>query len=361
MPIIAPRFDLGAGPEESLHLSEEQKQVKQTVSEHLQSGRYRFEEYRCPCGAASGDELIARIDRYGLPLDSVVCLACGTVRFNPYLDNRSVADFYTSHYQQMYGRVGRPQDYFRRQIAYGRRILNAVHSWLRPGVPVFEVGCGAGGSLKIFQDLSYHVHGCEYSSELVAFGQTQGVASLTVGAVEELALAVGSQKADLIFLHHVFEHLTDPADFLTKARQLLSPNGRVLIVIPDISQIDRFPYPGGNLRPFLHIGHKTNFTLAGLEALGARLRMKVRVLRDVPLVQPELWVEMSPTDEPSSAAPSAGAGMVRYLQKTERLHQLGFCHGQMKARVIRLQQAAGALPKRVVGKARQLFRQIKKS
>lgn len=362
MPIISSRFDLGAGPEESLRLSESQQQVSQTVSEHLRSGRYRFEEYRCPCGTVAGDELIARIDRYGLPLDSVVCLSCGTVRFNPYLDNGSVADFYTRYYQQMYGRVGRPQDYFQRQIAYGHRILEAVRESIRPGVSVFEVGCGAGGSLKVFQDLQCPVHGCDYSEELVTFGKTQGVPDLTVGAVEELALAVGERKAELIFLHHVFEHLTDPADFLAKVRRLLSPTGRVLIVIPDISQIDRYPYPGGNLRPFLHIGHKTNFTLAGLEALGAQLRLKVRVLRDVPLINPELWLEMSPTDEtPTGASPPVGAGMVRYLKKTERLHRLGLCRGQIRARAIRFGQATGALPRRLASKAWQMFRPAKKS
>jgi len=39
-------------------------------------------------------------------------------------------------------------------------------------------------------------------------------------------------KFDLIMLHHVFEHLQNPMEMLTRVKQLLSPSGQILIRIP---------------------------------------------------------------------------------------------------------------------------------
>ena len=49
----------------------------------------------CPCqkSGAKNDVVISEIDRYGLPLQSVLCNDCGTVRIDPYLDRDSLSDF----------------------------------------------------------------------------------------------------------------------------------------------------------------------------------------------------------------------------------------------------------------------------
>ena len=70
-------------------------------------------------------------------------------------------------------------------------------------------------------------------------------------------------KADLIYLNHVFEHMNDPLGFLQDCRSRLADGGRIVIVVPDVSRIDSFTVPAGDLIQFLHIAHKYNFSFEG--------------------------------------------------------------------------------------------------
>lgn len=44
-----------------------------------------------------------------------------------------------------------------------------------------------------------------------------------------------SIKADLVAMFHVFEHIEQPAEFLASVRQVLAPNGRLLIEVPSLT------------------------------------------------------------------------------------------------------------------------------
>jgi SAM-dependent methyltransferase len=149
-------------------------------------------------------------------------------------------------------------------------------------------------------------------------------------------------KADLIYLHHVFEHVIDPLAFLEESRDLLKPGGRVVIVVPDVSRIGGFAYPAGDLLPFLHISHKYNYSPEGMRALGGRAGYSVAELRTDPNIRtpcshmPELWVSMTagaaPEGAPAPAARDGGPKMLKYLRRTERLRSLGLCEAQLRSR-----------------------------
>src|SRR4051812_43923783 len=96
----------------------------EAVRKKLLEEEYRLIHYECPCGSDAHDLLVAQVDRYGLPLDTVLCAECGTLRTDPYLDPASLTDFYVHFYQQMYGRVTDEKKYFANQEMYGRKILN---------------------------------------------------------------------------------------------------------------------------------------------------------------------------------------------------------------------------------------------
>ena len=77
----------------------------------IRNGDLAMEPGECVCGVSAGD-VIACVDRYGLPLDTVLCAGCATLRFDPYLTEASLTRFYTEHYQEMYARVPDPDAYF---------------------------------------------------------------------------------------------------------------------------------------------------------------------------------------------------------------------------------------------------------
>lgn len=333
------------------------------VKSRLQDGRYRLKNYDCPCGGKKEDIIISEVDRYGLPLNSVVCMRCGTVRTDPYLDESSLEDFYTNFYQQMYGRAMELDSYFLRQKSYGEKVLSVSQGFLKPESWVFEVGCGAGGALKVFQEQGYRVAGCDYSNELIDGGRQKRVENIYCGSLNDVGNNLKIIKFDLIYLHHVFEHLNDPLLFLKNCRKYLGSSGKIIIVIPDINRIDEYRFPSGNLLLYLHIAHKYNFSFEGLQRLGRRagysvLRLKPEHKMKTPCSDSsELWVQMMIETDVSLVEKiskpkdkNVGVDMLRYLERTEKLYSLGLCKGQVLTKI----ELISVLMKRVLRKIKNL-------
>jgi len=310
------------GRDAAVHLSDRQRRHVDEVKRRLMSGSYRLLHGACPCGSDEGF-VVSRVERYGLPLDTVLCAACGTLRFDPYLAPEALANFYVSCYQEMYARVADPDVYFARQQHYGSRLLRwAQERWPR-GSLVIEVGCGAGGALSVFQDAGYRVMGCDYSEPLLDLGRQRGVRHLHFGGLDALAaMQTSAEKAALVYLHHVFEHIAAPIELLQQAKGLLAEDGRVVVAVPDVTRIDGFPFPDGNLLLFLHIAHKFNYTIEGMEAIGRRAGLETLL---VPVKEsmeaPEIWVAFGTTPEASSEQSHArfvnGEALYQHLRRIE--------------------------------------------
>jgi SAM-dependent methyltransferase len=279
----------------------------------------------CPCGESDA-VTVAEIDRYGLPLTTALCRRCGTLRTNPYLDDASLDHFYRTTYQAMYARAPQLEQYFVNQFGYGERVYNLYEEALPPGASVLEVGCGAGGGLVAFQERGHRVVGCELSRDLIEFGTQLGVADLCHGTTQELPARLTSRRFDLIYLHHVFEHVQSPAQTLLELAELLSPQGRILVIVPDITRIDAFPNPAGDALRFLHVAHKYNFTPRCLEIVAAQVGLHAAAmtppgrLTTVWSEMPELWMEFnrSANGVVQSDARDMGGDVLRYLLETER-------------------------------------------
>ena len=320
------------------------------VGRRVRSGAYRLEHGACVCGADTGP-IIAQVDRYGIALDTVLCGACGTLRFDPYLAPESLAEFYRFRYQQMYARAPDPDTYFARQKMYGRRLLEGMRKDLRHGAVVVEAGCGAGGALAVFAEAGYETYGCDYSAELVAQGSNRGVENLVVGDVDALIprLAQSGRKADLVFLHHVFEHVGAPAAWLARAKDMLSEDGVIVVAVPDVTAIHRYPSPDGDLRQFLHIAHKFNFSAKGLAALATAAGLHASYAGVQKSDQaPEMWVSFSRKPRasagPADFAESDARALFRYLRATE----LEWLRRGVRRRLVRSLDACALALRRVL-------------
>jgi SAM-dependent methyltransferase len=270
------------------------------------------------------------------------------LRIDPYLDDAGLADFYTRYYQQMYGRADDRVAYFAKQQAYGRRILESVRNWVPAGSFVFEIGCGAGGALDVLRQAGYQVGGCDYSRELIEYGCSRGL-SLHWGPPIETLKSLPAPS--LIYMHHVFEHVRDPLAQLLGLRELLAPGGKILVIVPDVSRIGEFPFPAGDLRLFVHIAHRFNFSLEGLRLLAGRAGLAVESLeqRDAH-GSPEFWALLTRQSAAAKVAedPHAGRNMLSYLRRTERLRGLRLTRGQLVT-----------LPARIRGKLSRILGRLR--
>jgi SAM-dependent methyltransferase len=346
--LVSWRFGKTRGP--AIHLSPVQARYVDDVDRRIRSGAYHLEHGACVCGTHAG-AIIAQVDRYGIALDTVLCAACGTLRFDPYLAPESLAEFYRFRYQQMYARAPDPGTYFARQRLYGRRLLEGLRNDLPKSAVVAEVGCGAGGALAVFAEAGHATYGCDYSAELVAQGRLRGVENLAVGDVETLIerLSQSPRKADLVFLHHVFEHVGAPVAWLVRAKDMLSENGVIVVAVPDVTAIHRYPSPKGDLRQFLHIAHKFNFSTKGLAALAAAAGLHASYAGVQKSDQaPEMWVSFSRKAASPAEAVDFGDSDARALFRYLRATEVEWLRQGVRRRLVRSLDACALAVRRVL-------------
>jgi SAM-dependent methyltransferase len=324
--ILSPRFARDNAATIQSGLTGLQRTMVAAFQRRVETSEYCLVAAGCPCDAGD-DTLVAEIDRYGIPMTTVVCTNCGSLRMNPYLDDSSLDHFYRSTYQTMYARASRVDRYFANQLTYGARTLALYEPELPSPSNVLEIGCGAGGGLAAFNKRGHRVAGCDLSRDLVEFGVKQGLDRLWHGTIDDMPTPLRSQRWDLIFLHHVFEHVQYPSRTLEALSRWLAPTGRVLVIVPDILRVDQFPNPAGDILAFLHVAHKFNYTIPGLEmiarqvGLAAAPRIPPSGIKTAWSKMPELWMEFRrPVAALGGPGPveSHGQRVLDYLLETER-------------------------------------------
>ncbi|NER80235.1 MAG: class I SAM-dependent methyltransferase [Leptolyngbya sp. SIO1D8] len=369
--LLSPRFKFDATSPYKPAVSETQRSLINLVKSKLDSGDYSLKSCSCPCGADGADDVvIAEVDRYGLPFNSVLCGSCGTVRIDPYLNDESIADFYTHTYRRMYGLEvdieGSYDSYIATQSSYAKKLIHTTSAFITSESRICEVGCGAGGGVKFWQEQGYDAVGCDYDVSALEAGRKHGVKHLYDGNLDSLKEGLGEAKFDLIYLHHVFEHLDDPVQFLQDSREFLTPQGRLIVIVPDISRIDQFGHlPSvGNLLMYLHVAHKYNFTVEGIKRLSQRADYSATKLEPDESMKtpwsesPELWVQIMPNAETEANGNNAtkpvskatGLEMLKYLQRTEKLYSLGLCQGQLAHKFSTLRS-----PKKIASKVKRML------
>lgn len=284
-------------------------ETRRAVERFLSSG-YTETPNPCLCGSTE-DRLIARRDRFGIPLDTRLCTGCGLMRSDPYMDDASIARFYAEVYRDINTRGWMElsaSESFESQRWAGRQIiewLDRSDSVAREGV--FEIGCGGGGILQSFAERGSRVIGCDFDDRYLEEGRRAGL-DLRTGSTETLENA---GQADLVILSHVLEHFRDPVSMLESIPPLLKPDGLLYVEVPGVLDF-RGMYRV--LDSFLVNAHVWHFSLATLDytmALAGFSRVRgdefVRALyRPSPSV----------VARPESAAADA---VLEYIERTERL------------------------------------------
>ena len=128
---------------------------------------------------------------------------------------------------------------------------------------MFDIGCGAGGTLVPFREAGWHVYGCDLGSEYLDRGREVGLNLLHGDAhvLEPLG------KADVIILSHILEHMPDPLESVVQMRKLLKPSGYLYVEVPGIFAV-HLVY--GDFMLFVQNAHLYHFTLTTLRSLLAR-------------------------------------------------------------------------------------------
>ena len=229
-------------------LSETQIDTKNIIIEKIKNGEYKEEYIKCNCGA---DDyiVIGKKDRFGLPLRVVLCKSCSLLYVNPRMNQESYDDFYNNYYRILYNYRNTYGDlsdedkksFIESQINTGINIKDFLCEEIKDKkLNVLEIGCGAGGILKPFQDDGHTCLGIDLGSEYIRYGREAGLNLLQCHSSELLVEYTNS--FDVIILSDVIEHILDLDKEIDIIRKLLKPDGILYIGTPGTKNIFRYGY-----------------------------------------------------------------------------------------------------------------------
>lgn len=172
----------------------------------------------------------AEEEEYAQDLSVFVCTDCFLVQTQEDLD----LDQYYKNYVYTPG-ISFYSDEFMKLTA--NKLIET--GYISRNSKILEIGSGDGTQLMHFLNRGISVTGVEPSSHLVKLSRSRGVN--TVEAMFDDALAQrfirNQQKFDAILIQYTFDHLTDPGLFLKNAKDLLTPEGILLIEVHDFEKI----------------------------------------------------------------------------------------------------------------------------
>jgi SAM-dependent methyltransferase len=217
-------------------------------------------------GGSRGDDLVlSEIDRYGLPVRTVINLSTGLIRTDPFISQKQIALFYSQYYRDIYKWENvTEKDVLAQQISKGRQILNKAFAMLNRTGVVLDIGCGMGGMLVPFKETGWITFGIDYGGEMLQHGRKLGLNLQQCSPAEFNE----SHEVDLIILSHVLEHQREPKAFL---REILAkwPRATVYIEVPGVHTIST--QYSSDLLLYLQNAHTFHFTRESLQFLLAEL------------------------------------------------------------------------------------------
>jgi 2-polyprenyl-3-methyl-5-hydroxy-6-metoxy-1,4-benzoquinol methylase len=120
-----------------------------------------------------------------------------------------------------------------------KKKLSLINSCSSEGKKLLDIGCGTGDFLETAQHNNWHVSGTEPNKQARAIANKK--TNHSVFETEEL-LKFKPNSFDVISLWHVLEHLQNLEDHISTFKNLLKPNGTLIIAVPNYKSYDAKHY-----------------------------------------------------------------------------------------------------------------------
>lgn len=234
----------------------------------------------CPiCGNKDSFRLVKDHDRYGLPMLTKECTDCGLWMEQPAPTEEFLHEFYTSKmYRGLYLGVLRATE----TENDGALIKAGRHMEFIEKMPdvksvksLLDFGSAFGSFLLEFRKRNpgVKIYGLEPGVNFRKLNESR--LDQMFGNIAEIP---DNLEFDLITLWHVLEHLKDPVATLAELGKHLSPNGKIVIEVPD-----RTKYT--NIKSF-HIAHLYHFNTNTLKLLAEKTDLSLESISHAHLIDP---------------------------------------------------------------------------
>lgn len=190
----------------------------------------RCECVLCRCPAS---RLVQKGARHAPEVEVRRCTECGLVFLWPRPTEEELSQYYGEFYREDYAEPFLPERY-RVDLNEARVRVCRLLSFLHPRGRLLEVGSGSGSFLDAVRPYVGDVVGVEPDAE----SREWIVGQVGVPVVERVADVLHEAKPfDLVVLFHVLEHVQDPVRFLQSLSQLLRPDARLVVEVPNVDDV----------------------------------------------------------------------------------------------------------------------------
>jgi len=138
---------------------------------------------------------------------------------------------------------------------------------------VLEIGAAGGHFLNLVKQKGHQVTGCDLSESQCKAAHDQYGINIINSDVKDLDI---KEKFDVIFMFQLFEHISDPCDFLYSVCQLLKQDGYLILDVPNINEalyrLYKIPKIVNSF--FFKQQHPFTYSVTGLKALFKQFSLK---------------------------------------------------------------------------------------
>ena len=209
------------------------------------------------------------------------CCECGAIYLSPTLSKEEEKNFYNKEFEKfMSTRVGDHRDWSNaeKHIQSNQDQVNRRWEFLEEHIienaTVLEIGCSSGFMLEKFKKEGCKVCGIEPSGEFLEFIHNKGYEAYeTIEEIDE------NKKFDIITHFFVFEHISDPFDFINKQLSLLNEGGMIIAEIPSATDPLTSLYNIDSFEKFYwSIAHHYYYTPKSLEYILDKMGLKYELI-----------------------------------------------------------------------------------
>lgn len=219
------------------------------------------------------------------------CTACKFRLTNPRPDDKSIGSYYksenyVSHNDESSGFVN---SVYRLVRNYTLGSKSRLIKKLNGGEGrLLDVGCGTGSFLERCKSDGWRITGVETDATVRAFAQEK----LGIQIQSDVSEIRSNESFDVITLWHVLEHIPDLNDAVRRLSMLLSPNGTLLVAVPNSNSYDA-KYFRENWAAYDVPRHLYHFTPSTIEKLFKKYGLQLVEMK--PMVFDAFYIAMLST------------------------------------------------------------------